>query len=349
MKFRAQYADARLRHPDGFADATPISFVVIAAVVCTYVSLAAAIFPRTFNTLFIATAPVFLGVLFTSVAFVLALRGIWISPKAPLRAFTALVRRRGAMLAAGCLAFPLVITAYTTFKINMPYVVPFYADPIIARLDSLVHGGNPWNVVYAIPQGYALLIDVAYTRVWPGLLLGIYSLALAFLRGGVLLRYLWSLLFVYIVLGGVVATAFSSAGPIFWTEFYPDDGAFLQMKTAILANPHIGNIGLYSYYLLENFRDRTVDFGSGISAFPSIHVAVAALTAWVFTSLGRGMAVAGWAYACVIEFGSIYAGWHYGLDGYVSITAVSLCWVGLSRFYGLPLLPPRAAEFACPA
>lgn len=349
MKFRADLADERLRHTDGFADAMPISFVAIVAVVCVYVTLAATIFPRAFNTLLTATAPTFLAVLFPSMVFALALRCVWISPKAPLRAFMGLVHRRGAVLVAGGFGFPLAFTAYTTFKINMPYVVPFYADPIIARLDSLVHGGNPWDVVYAIPQDYALVIDVIYTRVWPCLLLGIYSLALAFLRGRVLLRYLWSLLFVYIVLGGVVATAVSSAGPIFWTEFYPDNGVFLQMKTAILANPHIGNIGLYSHYLLENYRDRTVDFGTGISAFPSIHVAVATLTAWVFTSLGRGMAIVGWTYACVIEYGSIYAGWHYGLDGYVSLIAVSLCWVGLSRFYGLPLLPARRMEIACPA
>jgi hypothetical protein len=345
MKFRTCFVHVRLRQPDGLADATTVSFAAIVAVFFVYVSLAATIFPRAFIALLTADAPTFMAVLFPYMALVLALRSVAISPEAPLGALRRLLRERGALLAAGTFAFPLGIT---TFKINMPYVVPFYADPVIARLDGLLHGGNPWDVVYAIPHEYALLIDFMYTGVWPALLLGIYSLALAYLHGRMLLRYLWSLLFVYIILGGVVATASSSAGPIFWTEFYPADEVFLQMKGAIMSNPHIGNIALYAQYLLENYRDRTIDFGTGISAFPSIHVAVAALTAWVLTSLGRCMAVAGWAYACIIEYGSIYSGWHYGLDGYVSLIAVSLCWVGLSRFYGLPLLPRRLSKLPNP-
>jgi hypothetical protein len=64
----------------------------------------------------------------------------------------------------------------------------------------------------------------------------------------------------------------------------------------------------------------------GISAMPSVHVAVAVL----FAVLGwRTAAWLGWlftGYACVVLIGSVHLGWHYAVDGYVSAVVAPLIW-----------------------
>jgi hypothetical protein len=307
-----------------------------------YILSAAALYPVQYHGVLVETFQRSAGPILTLLVLILAGRGLIVAPQAPLQAMIGIVRERGAFILLSTMVFVLGLAAYTTYKINLPNVVAFYADPALARLDRLLHGGNPWQVLYnAIPERGALVVDFFYTRVWPFLLAGVFLGNIVFVRGRALSRYIWTMMFCYMVMGGVIATVFSSVGPIFYSDFYPDSGEFLRQKEIILANPHIGDIGVYSRYLLDNFRDGELAFGTGISAFPSVHMAVAVLTAWVFTSYGRGPAIAGWFYAAIIEYGSIYTGWHYGLGGYASTVAVSLCWIALSRHYGLPLMPPR--------
>jgi membrane-associated phospholipid phosphatase len=47
--------------------------------------------------------------------------------------------------------------------------------------------------------------------------------------------------------------------------------------------------------------------------------------------------VIGWAFASTILFGSIYTGWHYAVDGYLSAILSTAIWLLLSRFYRLPI------------
>ena len=59
---------------------------------------------------------------------------------------------------------------------------------------------------------------------------------------------------------------------------------------------------------------------------PSIHVAAATLNALLLASLDRRLGLVGLGYAGAILFGSVYFGWHYALDGYVSILGVLAIW-----------------------
>lgn len=67
-----------------------------------------------------------------------------------------------------------------------------------------------------------------------------------------------------------------------------------------------------------------IELGLGISAFPSMHVAIAALTALYLTERSRWLAPVGVVFLGVIFFMSVYTGYHYALDGYFSIAAVLL-------------------------
>ncbi|SOC82784.1 PAP2 superfamily protein [Ensifer adhaerens] len=269
-------------------------------------------------------------------------------PDRPLEGILEKLRHKGAFIASGLAMFLLGLSAYTTYKVNIPDVVPYYADPFLADLDRLVFGQNAWRVAHDAPEEIGLIINFFYTRVWPGVLLfGVLS-GLLFMQGRALYRYAWGLLFVYAVIGTLLATIFASVGPIFYPEFYPHAPEFTHLKPALLSNPYISDISVYADYLLDAYRSKQLAFAAGISAFPSVHVAVATLSAWFLTGFGRKWAVLGWSQALIIQYGSIYSGWHYAVDGDVSLILVSLFWILLSRILGLPLMPAAAVRTAAP-
>jgi hypothetical protein len=57
-----------------------------------------------------------------------------------------------------------------------------------------------------------------------------------------------------------------------------------------------------------------------------MHVAVVTLNALMLSGINRFVGALGWLYAGVISVASVYLGWHYAIDGYVSIALVSLIW-----------------------
>lgn len=71
------------------------------------------------------------------------------------------------------------------------------------------------------------------------------------------------------------------------------------------------------------------NFGAGISAMPSLHVAIAFLTVQVAFSRSKrwSLRFAALAYFLVILVGSVHLGWHYLLDGLVSIAAMVPLWI----------------------
>lgn len=281
-----------------------------------------------------------------SLAFILlalCLEGLLKAPDRPLDQLLKKLRHKGRFILGGVIMFILGLSAYTTYKINIPNIVPFYADPYLAGIDRFLYGRNAWRVMHEAPLQAGLLVDFFYTRVWPAVLLFCVLGALTFVEGARLQRYAWSMFFVYAVMGTLVATLFSSVGPIFYTDFYPGAQHFLHIKPAIQGNPYTTNILDYSGYLLDAYRSRDLAFASGISAFPSVHVAVATLSAWFLTSFGRRWAALGWTNAVIIQYGSIYSGWHYAVDGDASLVLVSAFWITMSRFYGLPLMPASRA------
>jgi hypothetical protein len=79
------------------------------------------------------------------------------------------------------------------------------------------------------------------------------------------------------------------------------------------------------------------ELGSGISAFPSLHLAMATL--WLLT-LRRVWPWAHWplvGVVVVVEIGSVHLGWHYAIDGFFSIAATWLAW----RVCGAPMPASR--------
>jgi hypothetical protein len=70
---------------------------------------------------------------------------------------------------------------------------------------------------------------------------------------------------------------------------------------------------------------------NGISAMPSMHVAMSMLFALLAWNVHRLLGIAFTAFALAIAIGSVHLGWHYAVDGYASAIAMPLVWLAAGR------------------
>lgn len=241
----------------------------------------------------------------------------------------------GRLLAAilvGSGIYLYLIPAFAVVKgmISLPF--GFWADPMLARLDMALHGGRDawvlyWPLVDVIPAKVAF---IGYNFGWAVVSMGLPVLAMAFdpdplRRSRVLICYT----FVWIGIGNVLAMAFASVGPVYYegllgTPRYAD---YLNAREGLMPAGHA--VRELQDTLWRNMVERQGQLGLAISAFPSVHVGIAALTMVYFVSLGRIFAIVGIGYCALTQWSSVVYGWHYALDGYASILLVVSLWVAL--------------------
>ncbi|TIQ29812.1 MAG: hypothetical protein E5X48_29810 [Mesorhizobium sp.] len=249
---------------------------------------------------------------------------IIISPKAPIGFIVTLVRANGIRAALVVTVFILLLAAYTTCKVNIPDIVPFYSDEALADLDEFLHGQAPWQIAHAFDSDIlALVIGTVYSKIWFVEWFGMVFFAALYANQLMHLRYLTALALVTMVVGTLLATLLSSVGPIFYDEFLGGDRYAELLK---VVRQHNELALQYSHYLLASYKADMPALGSGISAMPSMHVAIATLNAFYLAQLNRWLGVAGWAFAIFILFGSFYTGWHYAVDGYIAMLVVAVIW-----------------------
>lgn len=265
-------------------------------------------------------------------------------PFAPVSFLGRLLRERG-LKAAGAVAIACVgVAAFTTLKSQL--VAPFFADALLADLDDLLHlGWQPWRFTHAVmPAEASYYLARLYGPGWFIQLIGVLLLA-ALLRDEALRRrYFLSLVAAMLLLGTFLRLLASSAGPIFYDRLF-GGSRFLELTTALEADPGSGAIVYTANYLHSAYVSESARFGAGISAMPSMHVALAVLNALFLSRVSGWLGVLGWAYAACILFGSVHFGWHYALDGYVSAVAILLLW----RWAGERARPALGGRFSAPA
>jgi len=226
----------------------------------------------------------------------------------------------------GCLLFS---AAFGLVKTTFPHVVPFYADPMLAELDAALHlGHDPYVLVhrlsdYVHPRGLELL----YFDLWlaPGLFLPVL-MAVTDTNTERTNRFLILYAFCWIGLGNILAMTFSSVGPVYYDRLL-DTERFVGLTMALESSGLAGGImGGVQEYLWMQYNENGQSFGSGISAFPSVHVGVAAVVAFYLAERSRYLMPLGLVFLAAISFASVYNGWHYAVDGYVSIACIAAAW-----------------------
>lgn len=263
----------------------------------------------------------------------LAIASIIARPRAPMKFLTEILRRRGFGALAVTILFTFGMAAFTTFKINFPHLIPFYADPYIARLDALVNGGEPWMFAHAVLPGWAKWpLGFSYGKIWFFYWFGTMTFAAFWLAGRERTRYLWAHALTVLIIGTILAAALSSYGPIFYDQF-GSDPTYAGLLAQLDADPVGSIMRSMAVDLYSGYSEGKALLGGGISAMPSVHVAMVTLNAYFVTSLNRKLGIFAWGFVAIILFGSVYYGWHYALDGYVSILVVSAIWMVTGRVF----------------
>src|SRR3546814_148449 len=159
----------------------------------------------------------------------------------------------------------------------MPQFEPFTFDPLLADMDRALLGADAW-VYLRWMTDYESVVRALYGPLW-----------LAFATTGTFLvcisdwdrrsQYIWTFLICWVLLGNIIPLSFMAAGPVFY-EGITGSRRFFELSNFIFAQARTGlpDAQLPSI-LWDSYIHQRPGLGLGISAFPSIHVAMATLYA----------------------------------------------------------------------
>ncbi len=248
------------------------------------------------------TASALAGLLGQTGALVLLLVGLTL---------TAVVAHRGALTArvggflVVVLLLPVFFVTFAAWKTSIP---PFTWDATLARWDRALHGTDPYRLLPSSPA-LTLALDRIYLS-WHVVHMGLVVWQTWSGTAETRARFWLAYVLVWIGLGTGLASLMASAGPVFVPEL--GMGPFLR--------------GWTHEYLWSAVATGTVVLGGGVSAFPSLHIALPVLGACAAWKVSRWLALGFAAYATIILVSSVALGWHYAIDGYASMLLVPAIW-----------------------
>ncbi len=307
--------------------ALPTMSQKVAAFCLLYSAIAVILFPHTFADVlsaypilrFYVVIPLFLAVGLLAAAIIH-------SPRRPLAFMAWKMKDRGLGALLTMIVLVISASAFTTLKHEYAAIVPFHAETLLADMDAALHFGETWRIARAIfPPALEPILFSLYAQLWFVEVAGVLVYAAFIHNRDDRERYFVAFAVSVILLSSVVRIAGSSAGPIFYDRMMGGD-RFAELVAGLKASSSGQGILAIADYLYTSYTTQRTVLGTGISAMPSMHVALAFLNALFLSSRSKIAGRIAWAYAGLIFFGSVYFGWHYALDGYVSMLCVLTIW-----------------------
>jgi hypothetical protein len=243
---------------------------------------------------------------------------------------------------------PFLGGTFSVVKAAIPLIHPFSWDVRLEHWDRWLHGGAaPWELLQPF-LGHPLvsqLLNVAYNSwfflLWISWMWQFFTLKEPQRR----MQFLLSTLAAWIIIGSALATLFSSAGPCYFGRVVagPDPYQPLMGYLHQASESHLLWALGTQQMLWDGYSLGKLNLGAGISAMPSMHVAMATLFALLGWQTSRRMGILLTAFLACIMIGSVHLGWHYALDGYVSFACAVLIWYAAGWFVRHVIRPPATA------
>lgn len=278
----------------------------------------------------------YLGLSFLAAGIVIA---CWRVP-AFFRATTDPAELRTRWMVSAVLATGVTLPLFQVFKQIVLPARGFPFDVHIAAAERWIFGGrDAWEVTHAFFGGVwpTLVLDAAYAFWLPMMFLFPMVVSAAIHDVDARGRLIGTWVASWVIIGSIGAWLLGSAGPCYYNDLVGPNAGFLKLHAALQAlDGQAQSFGLsiralYFQDMLEATQAGTnLDFASGISAMPSMHVAMASLFAIAGFRRSRLLGGIFTVYALTIWIASVHLGWHYALDGVVGAAMMGALW-GLSK------------------
>jgi len=265
----------------------------------------------------IAPAPyifTYLALAFAGLGAALTLR-LWLQPKAPHPNWSSVLPATFLVGIGASFFLPL--------KYAIPKLMPFWIDRPLALAERTVFTADPWLLLDRCLGWAAVPMDRLYALWLPTQALVLFLVILqppSAAKSRALIAYVLA----WFVLGVVAALLFSSAGPIFYDRLF--GGAEFHGLRETLHRHGAWLVLAESDKMWTSLASRRPGIVAGISAVPSIHVAV---SVWMYLATrtlaprGAGYVL---AYAMAIWTASVQLGWHYVSDGLAGALGMLAIW-----------------------
>ena len=223
----------------------------------------------------------------------------------------------------GTILIVIGASLFLPLKYAIPGQVPFWLDEPLAAAERQLFGTDAWVIADRL-FGWALVpVDRLY-----GLWLPVQSLVLFWVMAEppsrAKSRALIAYALAWFVLGIAAATLFASAGPIFYDRLL--GGSAFAALSDTLRSGGAWMVRAEADAMWASLASGQPSLVAGISALPSIHVAI---SLWIYLAaraLAPRAAPVALAYAVFIFIASVQLGWHYVTDGVAGALGMGAMW-----------------------
>ena len=229
---------------------------------------------------------------------------------------------------------------FSAFKSSIPIFSPFAWDSTLIEMDRTIFGGlDAWNILHPffvfpiVTSVISFLYHFWYMIIYIGsIYIGVFINDRE-LRQKYFICYflIWSLIGIFL------ANALSSVGPAFVSPLLGLNDFDQQMSYLRFANEQwpVGVLEIQEI-LLDWHRSGDHGYGRGISAMPSMHVALAVMFWLAMRRLSVPLGRIALLYSILIFVGSIHLAYHYAVDGILAAIIVIPLWHFSGWIAGLP-------------
>ena len=224
----------------------------------------------------------------------------------------------------------LLLPYFSAMKSAIPLFNDYVWDDAFVAWDRAIFlGYDAWEVMqpvlgFPIVTAFlALLYQLWFLLLYPGVIFFAYARIDSSIRRQFFLSYVLS----WTLVGGAMATWLASVGPCFVGPMFGDPRFDDQMAYLNAANEQIPVMTLrVQELLLEWYGQAEGGLGSGITAMPSMHCAIAFLYWIAVRRIHRGWGAFFGVFFFITWISSVHLAYHYAVDGLVSLLAVAAIW-----------------------
>lgn len=308
---------------------------LIAAIYCILALFILNVYHPEINIKFFSALMLLSRILSIALSFVLGVKAnyiLFVMPKEKRsELFHNLLEQTGyTAIAAIALAPSFIFFAYLKQTVLTSY--PEILDEKLAAIDHFIHfGTDPWIIAHSSITYPILIFFIAFFyNKWIHVMYTFSAFQASYTSHKFeRMQYLITFLLAWTLLGNLVAYFGASMGPCFFEKATDIPHENFSLLIEKLKNSNFIDVRAHISIqdaLWDNFINKKHKLGYSISAMPSIHVAVSFLMYLSARTIGIKSRIISFMFFISTMIGSVMFGWHYAIDGYVSIIGIYIIW-----------------------